>query len=129
MSTYTDDIWGNIYRVCSDRRTAFDCYSQPLTINRVKINSLIRNRTITKRLSFYLKRIFDFSTMLCSTVLSFKVFDLLFEKMVETCTFTNFLHLLPKFILQIYFVVETRKHDADFSLLFSIIIDLTSKAR
>ena len=68
----------------------------------MKTNILIRNHTIIKCFSFSEKRIFNFTTMFCSTILFF-----------NTSTFTNF---FARIYPANYFLAEIWKHGTDFSI-------------
>ena len=58
---------GVMYRACSNRKTPSGFSLS--AANRMKIKSLISNRTITKCLSIYKKRILYLTSMFCVTIL------------------------------------------------------------
>ena len=63
-------FFGVIYRVGFIRKTGSNCPSQQF--KRMKVKSLISNRTIKKCFSFFGKRFFDFTTMFPGRTLFFK---------------------------------------------------------
>ena len=65
-------------RLCIEYTPVLQSISFSLSaVNRMKIKCLICNRTISKCFSFY-KKLPNFTTIFCSTILFFKMFDLWF---------------------------------------------------
>ena len=75
-------------------------------VNRMKVKSMICNRTITKYLSIFGNYIFDLTTMFCGTIIFSNTLVLLFKPMAETCTFKSFCPFLPKLIPRIVLVLK-----------------------
>ena len=80
-----------------------------LGVNRKNIKCLIRNRTTTKCFLLCKKRIFKFAAIFCSAIFCLNLFHLLFNRMIESCAFWNFLNCAKFFHYYCLFFADLLK--------------------